>query len=66
VACRVEMIAMHVHGQEADLDAFFDDIEKTIEAKAEEASKLWPSLEFLSPVEASFDDEEEEDDTDGF
>lgn len=43
------MIAFHVHGHEADIDAFFDDLEKTVEAKATEAEKLWPSLEFMEP-----------------
>lgn len=47
----MELIALHVHGEEADLDAFFDDLASTLETKCEEGEKLFPSLEFLSPAD---------------
>lgn len=48
-SCRIEVVAVHVHGEEADLDAFFDALEEAVTTVSDDAEKLWPGLKFMPP-----------------
>jgi hypothetical protein len=65
VTCRVVDIIVHAHGQDADLDAFFTNLSDMIEKAADEAPKLWPSIEILPPDLAALLAGEDEWDPDG-
>lgn len=60
MACRIEMIAMHVHGEDADLDEFFEAVDTAVQQVADEADKRWPGIEFMPPVEGAFEDDDED------
>lgn len=49
MACEQRALVVHVHGHEADIDAFFELLETTLADVEKTASLIWPSLEILEP-----------------
>lgn len=49
MACEQRLLAVHVHGHEADIEAFFELLETTLEDVEKTASVIWPQLEILEP-----------------
>lgn len=47
MTCEIRAVVVHVHGHEAEIDAFFDALDVAFETVAADAPLMWPSLTFI-------------------
>lgn len=47
MTCEIRAVVVHVHGHEAEIDAFFDALDVAFEDVAKDAPLMWPSLAFI-------------------
>lgn len=53
MACELRFMGIHVHGHEAEIDAFFEAVEDAVSKVEEDAPLLWPSLNFVYEEDGS-------------
>lgn len=51
MACEFRVVPVHVHGHQADIDAFFERLEQAFDSVLEDMPLLWPSLEIVEDEE---------------
>lgn len=51
MACEFRVMAVHVHGHEADIEAFFEAVDEALDGVVASAPALFPSIEIIDPGE---------------
>lgn len=51
MACESRVFVVHVHGHEADIEAFFDALVKAMYGVVQNIPALYPSVEVITPEE---------------